>query len=31
VAVELFAITVLTAIYFGLGTWLFTRRHMRVR
>jgi ABC-2 type transport system permease protein len=31
VAVELFAITVLTAIYFGLGTWLFTRRHMRAR
>jgi len=31
VAVELAAITVLTAIYSGLGTWLFTRRHMRAR
>ena len=31
VAFELFAIAVLTAIYFGLGTWLFTRRHMRAR
>ena len=31
VAVELFAITVLTAGFFGLGTWLFTRRHMRAR
>lgn len=31
VAFELAAITVLTAICFGLGTWLFTRRHMRAR
>jgi ABC-2 type transport system permease protein len=31
VAFELAAIAVLTAIYFGLGTLLFTRRHMRAR
>jgi ABC-2 type transport system permease protein len=29
VAFELAAITLLTVLYFALGTWLFTRRHMR--
>jgi len=28
--VELLSISVLTALYFAVGTWLFTRRHYRV-
>lgn len=28
---ELVAIVLLTAAYFAIGTWLFTRRHMRAR
>ena len=29
VVYELFAVGILTLVFFATGTWLFTRRHMR--